>query len=145
MRNADFLLQPRLRVTPTTMATKTKVAATTDGAVKKKAHKSSRGENYKLYITRVLKVMHPDASITREAVGVVNSFVNDMFGRIASDAGRITTFGKRSTLTSRDLGAAVAMNFPDSLAKHARAEGAKALEVVKSTATAKKGAKAAAA
>jgi len=95
--------------------------------------KRSRNENYKLYITRVLKDMHPDASITREAVGVINGFVNDLFTRIATDAGKITHFAKRTTMTSREVGAAVAMILPDELAKFAAEEAARAVTVALST------------
>ena len=94
--------------------------------------KRSRNESYKMYIIRVLKDMHPEASITREAVGVVNGFVNDLFMRIATDAGKITHFAKRTTMTGREVGAAVAMILPEELAKIAAEEAERAVTIVQS-------------
>ena len=113
-----------------------KVAAPTAPDSKKKgrvAKPRSKNESYKLYITRVLKDMHPEASITREAVGVVNGFVNDLFMRIATDAGKITHFSKRTTMTSREVGAAVAMILPEELASVAAQEAARAVTIAQST------------
>ena len=113
-----------------------KVAAPTAPDSKKKgrvAKPRSKNESYKLYITRVLKDMHPEASITREAVGVVNGFVNDLFMRIATDAGKITHFSKRTTMTRREVGAAVAMILPEELASVAAQEAARAVTIAQST------------
>jgi len=103
-----------------------------DGAVKKKVSKKARVENYQVYIKRVLKEMHPDSSITREAIGVVNSFVNHLFTRIATDAGKISQFNKKNTVTAREVEAAVSMIIPGDLAKCAVEHGKKSVTMVKS-------------
>jgi len=88
----------------------------------KKTHKS-----YARFINKVLKQVHPDLSITRKAVNIMDSFVNDLFERIAIEAGRLSKYVKRSTLSSRDMEASVRLVIPGELAKHALSEGTKAV------------------
>jgi histone H2B len=57
----------------------------------------------------------------------MNSFINDIFDRIASEAGRLTTFSKKATLSSREIQTAVRLMLPGELAKHAVSEGTKAV------------------
>ena len=113
--------------------------------VAKKVSKKVRTENYRLYITRVLKEMHPDSSITRDAVGVVNSFVHHLFTVLATDAGKIAAFNKKNTVTARELEAATTMNLPSELARHAIAEAKKAVEITRNVVKEKKTTKTAAA
>ena len=60
--------------------------ATAEGKKKKKAHKSV--ETYKIYIYKVLKQVHPDTGISSKAMSIMNSFINDIFEKIASEAAR---------------------------------------------------------
>ena len=55
-------------------------------AVNKKKRKVRRKESYSLYIYKVLKQVHPDTGITAKAMGIMNSFVSDIFERIAMEA-----------------------------------------------------------
>ena len=57
----------------------------------------------------------------------MNSFVNDIFARIAEEASRLAHYAKRATLTMRDVHTAVNLVLPGGLAKHAVTEGTKAL------------------
>ncbi|GBP04813.1 Histone H2B [Eumeta japonica] len=66
---------------------------------KKKKHK--RKESYAIYIYKVLKQVHPDTGISSKAMSIMNSFVNDIFERIAAEASRLAHYNKRSTITSR--------------------------------------------
>ncbi|KAL4718491.1 hypothetical protein ACJJTC_014526 [Scirpophaga incertulas] len=70
---------------------------------KKKKHK--RKESYAIYIYKVLKQVHPDTGISSKAMSIMNSFVNDIFERIAAEA----------------------LLLPGELAKHAVSEGTKAV------------------
>ena len=88
----------------------------------KKIHKS-----YARFIHKVLKQVHPDLGITSKAMDIMNSFVNDLFDRIAIEAGRLSKYIKRSTLSSRDMQASVRLVVPGELAKHAVSEGTKAV------------------
>ncbi|KAA5556891.1 hypothetical protein F3G51_32340, partial [Pseudomonas aeruginosa] len=64
---------------------------------KKKKHK--RKESYAIYIYKVLKQVHPDTGISSKAMSIMNSFVNDIFERIAAEASRLAHYNKRSTIT----------------------------------------------
>lgn len=57
----------------------------------------------------------------------MNSFVNDVFERIAAEASRLATYNKRSTISSREIQTAVRLLLPGELAKHAVSEGTKAV------------------
>src|SRR5690349_16997121 len=54
-------------------------------------------------------------------------FVHDIFERIATEAGRLARYQKRSTITSREIQTAVRLILPGELAKHAVSEGTKAV------------------
>ena len=57
----------------------------------------------------------------------MNSFVNDIFERIASEASSLARYNKRSTITSREMQTAVRLLLPGELAKHAMSQGTKAV------------------
>ncbi|XP_059095695.1 histone H2B.3-like [Tigriopus californicus] len=92
---------------------------------KKKNRK--RKESYAIYIYKVLKQVHPDTGISSKAMSIMNSFVNDIFERIASEASRLAHYNNRSTITSREIQTAVRLLLPGELAKHAVSEGTKAV------------------
>ncbi|XP_041697170.1 late histone H2B.L4 [Coregonus clupeaformis] len=94
---------------------------------KKTKRKAKRRETYAVYIYKVLKQVHPDTGISSRAMSIMNSFVNDVFERIATEASRLTQYNKRSTITSREVQTAVRLLLPGELAKHAVSEGTKAV------------------
>ncbi|CAF98839.1 unnamed protein product [Tetraodon nigroviridis] len=49
-----------------------------------KKKKRTRKESYAIYVYKVLKQVHPDTGISSKAMSIMNSFVNDIFERIAS-------------------------------------------------------------
>ncbi|TMW54358.1 hypothetical protein DOY81_000537 [Sarcophaga bullata] len=89
--------------------------------------KRKRKESYGTYIYKVLKQVHPDTGISSKAMLIMNSFVNDIFERIASEASLLAQYNKRSTITSREVQTAVRLLLPGELAKHAVSEGTKAV------------------
>ena len=93
----------------------------------RKKRKHSRKESYSVYVYKVLKQVHPDTSISSKAMGIMNSFVNDIFERIAGEASRLAYDNKCSTITSREIQTAVRLPLPGELAKHAMSEGTKAV------------------
>ena len=93
----------------------------------KKKKKGKRKESYAIYIYKVLKQVHPDTGISSKAMSIMNSFVNDLFERIAAEASRLAHYNKRSTITSREIQTAVRLLLPGELAKHAVSEGTKAV------------------
>nr|QHJ90345.1 mCherry / Xenopus H2B fusion protein [Cloning vector pDXTR] len=92
-----------------------------------KKRRKSRKESYAIYVYKVLKQVHPDTGISSKAMSIMNSFVNDVFERIAGEASRLAHYNKRSTITSREIQTAVRLLLPGELAKHAVSEGTKAV------------------
>ncbi|XP_073505338.1 histone H2B 1.1-like [Phyllobates terribilis] len=92
-----------------------------------KKRRKTRKESYAIYVYKVLKRVHPDTGISSKAKGIMNSFVNDIFERIAGEASRLAHYNKRSTITSREIQTAVRLLLPGELAKHAVSEGTKAV------------------
>jgi histone H2B len=92
---------------------------------KKKAKKNI--ETYKIYIFKVLKQVHPDTGISSKAMGIMNSFINDIFEKLAQEAARLARYNKKPTITSREIQTAVRLILPGELAKHAVSEGTKAV------------------
>ncbi|CAA3012265.1 core histone H2A H2B H3 H4 [Olea europaea subsp. europaea] len=96
------------------------------GDKKKKRTKKSI-ETYKIYIFKVLKQVHPDIGISSKAMGIMNSFINDIFEKLAQEASRLARYNKKPTITSREIQTAVRLVLPGELAKHAVSEGTKAV------------------
>ena len=94
---------------------------------KDQKRKRRRRESYSIYVYKVLKQVHPDTGISSKAMSIMNSFVNDIFGRISSEASRLAHYNKRSTITSREIQTSVRLLLPGELAKHAVSEGTKAV------------------
>ena len=92
-----------------------------------KKRRKKRKETYSIYIYKVLKQVHPDTGITTKAMAIMNSFVNDVFERIASEAARLAQINKKTTISSREIQTAVRLLLPGELAKHAVSEGTKAV------------------
>jgi histone H2B len=106
----------------------TKTSKGASGAAKTdKKHRRKRKETYSIYIYKVLKQVHPDTGISSKAMSIMNSFVNDIFERIAAESSRFSHYNKRSTISSREIQTAVRLLLPGELAKHAVSEGTKAV------------------
>ena len=97
------------------------------GAGKKVVKRKKGKESYGSYIYRVLKQVHPDVGMSTKSMSVMNSFVNDIFGRIAGEASRLANCNKKRTIGSREIQTAVRLLLPGELAKHAVSEGTKAV------------------
>ena len=84
--------------------------------------------SYKVYINRVLKqTAKTKLTLSGRAMAIVNSFVKDMLDRVASQAAQVARVNKKSTMGSREVQTAVRLVLPTELAKHAMAEGTKAV------------------
>jgi len=104
---------------------KSAVKKTTASSASKR--KRSRHETYSSYIFKVLRQCHPEINISKKAMAIMNSFVNDIFERIASEASKLSAYNKRSTITSKEVQTAVRLILPGELAKHAVSEATKAI------------------
>ena len=120
---------------PAKKAAKEPAAAGAEGVEKKakKKAKVSKSETYKLYIYKVLKQVHPDTGISSKAMSIMNSFINDIFEKVATEASKLSRYNKKPTVTSREIQTAVRLVLPGELAKHAVSEGTKAVTKFTST------------
>ena len=105
--------------------------------LKREKKKKKRTKSYSSYIYKVLKQVHPDTGISSKGMSIMNSYVNDLFERIATEAGKLCRYNKKATLSSREIQTAVRLILPGELAKHTVSEGTKA--VTKYTSNAGKG------
>jgi histone H2B len=97
------------------------------GDMKKKKKTKRSTETYKIYIFKVLKQVHPDIGISSKAMGIMNSFINDIFEKLGQESSRLARYNKKPTITSREIQTAVRLVLPGELAKHAVSEGTKAV------------------
>merc|ERR1712150_7521 len=114
----------------TSSSSKSNLPAKSMGSLKgdkKKKKNKVRKESFATYLYKVLKQVHPDTVISSKAMSIMNSFVNDIFERIAAEASRLAHYNKRSTISSREIQTAVRLLIPGELAKHAVSEGTKAV------------------
>ena len=95
--------------------------------VYKTHRRRKRTEHFGIYIFKVLKQVHPDTGISKKSMGVMNSFINDIFDRIAQEAVKLVRYNKKKTLSSREVQTAVRLMLPGELSKHAVSEGTKAV------------------
>ena len=93
----------------------------------KKKSRKKRHETYSTYIYKVLRQVHRDIGISTKAMGIMNSFIQDIFERIAGEAANLSRVNGTKTLTSREIQSAVRLILPGELAKHAVSEGTKAV------------------
>ena len=105
----------------------------TKRASAKKAHGRKRKTSFKSYISKINR----DASkgkltLSSKSVKILNSLVNDFLERLAVEAAALARGAKKHTLGSREIQTAVRLTLPAELAKHAMAEGTRA--VAKATA-----------
>ncbi|KAG9158624.1 hypothetical protein Leryth_019223 [Lithospermum erythrorhizon] len=83
------------------------------GENKKKKRNKKSVESYKIYIFK--------------AMGIMNSFINDIFEKLGQESSRLARYNKKPTITSREIQTAVRLVLPGELAKHAVSEGTKAV------------------
>ena len=96
----------------------------------KKTKRHTRHETFSVYIYKVLKQVHQDTGISKKSMAIMNSFINDVFERIALEASKLMRYNKKHTLSAREIQSAVKLLLPGELAKHAIIEGAKAVNKI---------------
>ena len=114
---------------PATTATKTTPAVkkSTKKAGDKPKRRKTRHETFSVYIYKVLKQVHGDTGVSKKSMSIMNSFINDIFEKIAMEASKLVRYNKKHTLSAREVQSAVKLLLPGELAKHAIIEGAKAV------------------
>merc|ERR1711910_190633 len=116
---APLRQKSRLIMPPKTHAKSGKATKAAAEGDKKKRKGKKKPESYGFFIYKVLKQVHPDTGVSSKAMSIMNSFVNDLFERIAAEASKLAHYNKRSTITSREIQTAVRLLLPGELAKHA--------------------------
>jgi len=51
----------------------------------------------------VLKQVHPNTGISKRGMSILNSFINDIFERLALEASKLSRYNKKSTLSTLTL------------------------------------------
>jgi histone H2B len=97
------------------------------GQAKGGNRKRKRTETVSVYIYRVLKQVHPETGVSKRSMNIMNSFINDIFEKIALESSKLVRYNKKHTLSSREVQTAVRLLLPGELAKHAVSEGTKAV------------------
>ena len=92
------------------------------------ARRRRRRETYNIYVYKVLKQVHPEIGVSKKAMAILNSFVNDTFEKIATEAGKLCKYGSKQTMSARDIQSACKLILPGELSKHAISEGGKAMQ-----------------
>ncbi|AYU77896.1 histone H2B [Leishmania donovani] len=93
------------------------------------SHKSHRKpkRSWNVYVCRSLKAINAQMSMSHRTMKIVNSYVSDVMERICTEAAVLVRTNKKRTLGAREVQTAVRVVLPAELAKHAMAEGTKAV------------------
>ncbi len=95
---------------------------------KKKKKRSNKGSiNFRTYIERVLKQVHPDTGSNGEAKGALNAFTNRVCETLVIKAIALAKASFKKTVSCREVQTSIRMCLPGELAKHAVSEGTKAI------------------
>ena len=99
---------------------------------KKKPRTSKNGKRiskpkYTSYVRYIYRILPKKTRISSKAMKVIDSFVNDIFDRLASEAGRVTSHAGQKTISSQAMIAAVKLQLPKEFAAAAIQCAAKAM------------------
>ena len=97
-----------------------------EGEEKKQQKKNF--DSYALYISRVLKSVFPEIGITLPSISIMDSFVKDIFERIASEAQNLARNYGKTTISVKEIETATKLILKGDLNKHAVSEGQSAIK-----------------
>ncbi|XP_078413678.1 histone H2B type 1-L-like [Cetorhinus maximus] len=75
-----------------------------------KEWRKSRKQSYSTYVYRMLTQIHPSTRMSSRAMSVMNSFVVDIFDRIASEASHLIHYNEPHTILAREIQSARAVD-----------------------------------
>ncbi|KAJ1380156.1 histone-fold-containing protein, partial [Ochromonadaceae sp. CCMP2298] len=78
-------------------------------------------------IHRVLKQVHPQTSISKKSMGILNDCMGDILERLASESRTLLTTSNKTQLSSREMQTSAKFLLPGELSKHAVSEGTKSV------------------
>ena len=99
--------------------------AATKKAGSKRQRKGKR--SFGTYINRVNKNAKKGLTLSSKSVKILNSFVVDMFDKLATQAASLARANKKSTIGAAEVQTAVRLTLPADLAKHSISEASKAV------------------
>jgi histone H2B len=112
----------------TPQSKKSASGASKKAAVAKRSGRKSKRTSFALYISKVLKgASKSKLTLSSKSVKILDSLVQDFFERLATEAASLARGAKKRTLGSREMQTAVRLTLPAELAKHAMAEGTRAV------------------
>ncbi|GFR06055.1 histone H2B [Trichonephila clavata] len=95
---------------------------------KRKKFQYASDISFKNYIQDVLKMVDEDASITAPAMKIIDALMKDMFNQLANGTKNLMEKDKKRTLDHLDVKCASLELLRGEVARHAIAEGTKAVE-----------------
>jgi len=81
--------------------------------------RTSRKDNFSVYIYKVLKEIHPEIGISKKAMNIMNGFLLDSFDQICTEGAKLARYRKARTVGHNEIKAAVQLLLPGDLASHA--------------------------
>ncbi|KAF6168514.1 hypothetical protein GIB67_015061 [Kingdonia uniflora] len=60
-------------------------------------------------------------------MGIMNSFINDIFEKLTAEVSKLARYNKKHTISSRGIQTTVRLVLPGELAKHVVSEGTKSV------------------
>ena len=107
---------------------KSKTAAPAgEGSAKKKVSKTPKKPAYASYLHKIMKQVHPQATISGKAMEVLNAMVEDVETRVTTRALELAKFSKKNTLSYKHVQAAVTQIMSGEMQQHGISEGTKAV------------------
>ena len=71
-----------------------------------------RKETFGIYIYKTLKQVYNDIGISKKSMTIMNSFINDIYEKIAIEASNLIKYNKKHTLSAREIQSAVKLLVP---------------------------------
>lgn len=96
-------------------------------AKKKTRTKTKTYKSFSLYIHKVLKHLHPNLEISKQAMNIMNSFVSDIYERITIEFEKLLKISNRSTISADVLHSSVRLLVPGELGSICNKESKKAM------------------
>lgn len=66
-----------------------------------------RKETLGIYIYKTLKQVYNDIGISKKSMTIMNSFINDIYEKIAIEASNLIRYNKKHTLSTREIQSAI--------------------------------------
>jgi len=84
--------------------------------------------SYQSYTYKVLKQVHKDLGMSKKSMQIFDNFIADILERMAMESSKLAKRQKKTTLKAREMMTSAKLVLPGELARHACAQGKKAVE-----------------